>query len=114
MLDHRVSRAMERYAIPFSKADVFQLEREIAEGRSVLIEKRPSAELHVVKHGDLPMVCIVNGNGVILTFLPREAILRRGHALHYGGTKKQVHRRRMKAHRKRQSEIAREDEFPQI
>lgn len=95
MGDHRLERAMERYAIPFTKMDLVRCERLISEGKSLLVEKKShGVSCHIVKHGDLPMVCIVGANGAILTFLPPDSLNRGARRAHYADNKKRTRKRK--------------------
>src|SRR5258708_30322866 len=90
MGDHRLERAQERYAIPFSKYDLARCERLIAEGRSVLVERQSSgSSVHIVKHSTgLAMICVTAANGAIMTFLPPHALNRGARKAHYADNAK--------------------------
>lgn len=89
MSDHRLDRATERYGIPFTKLDLAKCQRLIAEGKSLLVERKDwNATVHVVDHNGLAMVCVVAGNGAIMTFLPPNALSSGVRRAHYADNKK--------------------------
>lgn len=77
---HCIDRAWERYALILSEPDVFALERQIKERRSVVVRREEAAtEIHLVQHEGIVMVAVwaLDEGGRfmrIVTFLPEESV----------------------------------------
>jgi hypothetical protein len=81
--NHRIERAIERYGIPFTERDLAACQAQVNDRKSLVVEKQAHGLVQIVKHGDLPMICVTTDNGTIVTFLPPNAISKGARAVHY-------------------------------
>jgi hypothetical protein len=74
MSGHAIQRAMERYGLALTEADLLTLQAQIRLGRSVLLKRDGDGNgLRLAKVGGVTVLVVARPDGWVLTFLPPRA-----------------------------------------
>jgi hypothetical protein len=72
---HAITRARERYGLELTHLDLQRLERDCAEGRSLVLGRwHDGTGKHAVLHDERALIVVIGPDGRAKTVLPRSAL----------------------------------------